>query len=153
MATVQKEGFNITGIYIRTTNAENQAMKDIGALWDRFLSENWMARISGRLDNSIYSVYTDYEGDFTKPYGVILGCRTSDGAAVPEGMITRRISAGTYEHRIIKGNIMEGVVGKAWSEIWNSDLQRTYTADFEVYGEKASDPTNAVIDLFISLQS
>ena len=39
-----------------------------------------------------------------------------------------------------------------WTKIWNSDLVRTFTADFEVYGEKAQNPENAEVDIFVAIK-
>ena len=36
----------------------------------------------------------------------------------------------------LKGNLAEGIVYNEWLKIWNMDLNRTYTADFEIYDEK-----------------
>jgi predicted transcriptional regulator YdeE len=32
------------------------------------------------------------------------------------------------------------------------DLDRSYTADFEIYGEKAQNPENAEVDIFIAVK-
>lgn len=35
--------------------------------------------------------------------------------------------------------------------LWNSDLPRKYTADFEIYGEKAQNPENAEVDILVAV--
>lgn len=52
--------FPIIGISVRTTNENGQAIKDIGPLWERFLSENLIEKIPNKVDPTVYSVYTDY---------------------------------------------------------------------------------------------
>jgi predicted transcriptional regulator YdeE len=52
----------------------------------------------------------------------------------------------------VKGNILQGVVFDEWTKIWNSDLERAFTADFEVYGEKSLNPENAEVDIFIAVK-
>jgi predicted transcriptional regulator YdeE len=47
---------------------------------------------------------------------------------------------------------MEGVKYKTWMDICNTNLQRAYTTDFEIYGEKSADPSNASVDIFIALK-
>ena len=47
---------------------------------------------------------------------------------------------------------MQGIVYNEWVKIWNSDLDRTFVADFEVYGEKAQDPTNAEVEIFVGVK-
>jgi predicted transcriptional regulator YdeE len=40
---------------------------------------------------------------------------------------------------------------KTWETIWKSDLDRRYTADFDIYGEKARDFDNAEMDTYIAI--
>ena len=59
--------------------------------------------------------------------------------------------AGFYTKFIAKGNLMQGVVYNEWVKIWNSDLDRNYVADFEVYGENTEDPENAEVEIFVGI--
>jgi len=47
---------------------------------------------------------------------------------------------------------MGGVVIAEWQRIWASGLERSYTADFEVYGQKAQDPSNAEVDFLVAIK-
>jgi predicted transcriptional regulator YdeE len=145
------ESFSILGIAVRTTNENGQAGKDITALWNKFMSEGILEQIPNKVDNTIYCVYTEYEKDHTKPYTTILGCKVSNLDTIPNGMKGKKIDAGNYSKYIAKGNIAQGIVFEAWTKIWNSDIKRAYTADFEVYGEKAQDPGKAEVDIFIAV--
>jgi len=71
---------------------------------------------------------------------------------IPEGMTGKSFEGGTYAKLSTKGDIMQGVVGNKWSEIWAMDLNRAFTADFEVYGAKAQNPSDAEIDFFIAVK-
>ena len=146
------EPFHVIGISARTTNENNQSAKDIGALWNKFLSENIMQAIPNRIDNIIYSVYTDYEKDHTKPYTSILGCRVSSLESIPDGFTGKTISGGNYKIFTAKGKISDGVIYKEWKKIWELDLKRKYTADFEVYDAKAQNPDNAEVDIYIAIE-
>ena len=145
------EPFTIVGISVRTTNQDGQAAQDIAALWNRFLGENLAAHIPNKVDQSVYSVYTDYVGDHTQPYTVVLGCRVSEGAIAPDGMVAKHVSGGTYQPFVAQGNLSQGAVYQAWVSIWNADLDRVYTADFEVYGEKALNPEDAEVDIYVAV--
>tara|TARA_B110000037_G_scaffold62147_1_gene76029 strand:- start:22161 stop:22280 length:120 start_codon:yes stop_codon:yes gene_type:complete len=35
-----------------------------------------------------------------------------------------------------------------WNKIWKSKIDRTYTADFEVYAKEAMNPKDGKIDIF-----
>lgn len=146
------ESFFIIGIEVRTTNQNGQAGNDIPKLWERFFNEGILNKIPNKVNSSIYSVYTDYEEDYTKPYTTILGCRVENLNEIPEGMIGKIISGGKFTKFTAKGNLNEGVVFSEWLKIWSMPLNRKYTADFELYGEKAQNPLNAEVDIFIALR-
>lgn len=152
MILIQNPPFAFIGLSIRTTNENQQAMQDISALWTRFFTENVLASIPNKVDNTIYCIYTDYEKDYTKPYTTLLGCKVSSLENIPDGLVGRTIDGATYTTFTVKGNINEGIVGQKWGEIWSTDLDRAYTADIEVYGEKAQDPANAEIDILIAIK-
>lgn len=151
MQKVKIEPFNLIGISIRTTNESGQSAKDIADLWNKFMSENISDKIPNKIDNTVYSLYTDYEGDHTKPYTTILGCKVDKVSQVPEGLITKSFEGGDYMKTSTKGELMKGIVANKWYEIWAMDLDRKYTADFEVYGEKALNPNDAEVEIFIAV--
>ena len=53
------------------------------------------------------------------------------------------------ERRICYGQVSPRVV--KWVKIWEMNLARKYTVDFEVYGEKARNPQDAEIDFYIAV--
>lgn len=145
------EEIYVVGLAVRTTNENSQAAKDIPGLWERFFAENIAAGIPGKTGPEFYCIYTDYEDDFTKPYTTILGCPVTNLSQIPEGLTGHTIVSGDYTHFQAKGKLSEGIVYQQWTGIWNSGMQRAYGSDFEIYGEKAQDPENAVVDIFISV--
>jgi predicted transcriptional regulator YdeE len=146
------KSFYVLGIAVRTSNENGQAGKDIPALWNQFMSEGILDKIPNKVDNTVYSIYTEYEEDYKKPYTTVLGCKVSSLDEVPAGMKAITISEGGYFRCTAKGNMMEGMVYNEWIKIWNSDIPRAYTTDFEVYGEKAQNPEDAEVDIFLALQ-
>lgn len=144
--------FNVIGISVRTTNENGQSGKDIPALWSQFMSEEIQSKIPNKVSEDLFCIYTDYEKDHTKPYTTILGCKVENLDVVPENMIGKTIESANYEELIAKGNLSEGIVFNKWLEIWNSDLDRSFTADFEVYGEKTQNPEKAEVAIYIALQ-
>lgn len=152
MSTQQVQAFHVIGISIRTTNEHGQSAKDIPALWTKFTTEGTLNKIPGRVNDTIYSIYTDYEKDHTKPYTTIIGCKVESLGNVPDGMVGKTIEAGMYETFLATGNIMQGIVIAEWIKIWAAQIPRAFTADFEVYDERASDPTNATVEIFIAVK-
>jgi predicted transcriptional regulator YdeE len=146
------EKFNVIGISVRTTNENGQSGKDIGELWNKFMMDKVLEQIPNKMEGSVYCIYTDYESDYTKPYTTIIGCKVKDLNTIPNGMIGRTIESGNYSKHTAKGNNLQEMIVQAWMKIWNSDLRRSYTADFEVYGEKAYKQEGAEVDIFVAIQ-
>ncbi|WP_159800633.1 GyrI-like domain-containing protein [Flavobacterium sp. MK4S-17] len=147
------ETIYLTGIALKekTTNENNQAMQDCGRLWQEFESKGYFSKIDNKLENKIYAVYYDYEGDHTKPYSYFIGCRVAAGSLAPEGMENIVIPPGNYKIITAKGK-MPDCVADAWRTIWNSDIKRAYKADFEIYDGESFDWNNAEIAIFISVE-
>jgi predicted transcriptional regulator YdeE len=152
MQIVKIEPFKIIGISIRTTNENGQASQEIADLWQRFMSENVISKIPNKIDNSVYSLYTEYESDHTKPYTAILGCKVENLDGVPNGMVGKSFNGGTYSKTTSKGDLMQGLVVNQWSKIFEMELYRTYDADFEIFGEKAQNPTDAEVEFYIGIK-
>lgn len=143
---------NIVGISVRTSNNNGEAARDIPALWNKFMVDGVAEKIPNKVDGTIYCLYTDYEKDHTTPYTTILGCAVSTLADTPKGMVFKTIEAANYQKYTAKGNLNEGIVFNEWMKIWNSDLDRAFTIDYEVYGVKATNMENAEVDIFIALK-
>ncbi len=151
MQTTSIESFFVVGLAVRTRKENNQAAQDIPALWNRFMGEGIAEKITNKIDPTVYAVYTDYEGDHTQPYTTLIGCRVPSLADIPEGMTGREIPGGTFRQYLAKGNLQEGAVYGVWNEIWQTDLLRSYRADFEVYGPKSMNPLDAEVEILIGL--
>lgn len=68
-------------------------------------------------------------------------------------MVGIEIEGGRYQKFTVQGKMPDAVV-EQWQTIWSRDkeLNRRYTADFEVYGAKAQDPGQAAVDIFIAVE-
>lgn len=153
MEKVMVEPFYIIGLGVKTTNADGKGAQDIASLWQKFMYENILEKIPNKVDPTIYCVYTDYEGDYTQPYLTLLGCKVKSLDEVPEGLTAKSFDGGSYLKMTAKGDMSQGLVINQWTKIWNMDLDRAYTADFEVFGQKAQNPADAEIDFFIAVNS
>lgn len=152
MQNLTLEPFHLVGISVRTTNENGQAAQEIGAMWEKFLSENLLDSIPDKVDSTIYSVYTEYEGDHTMPYTAILGCRVNSLENVPNGMVGKTIPGGNYVKTSAKGDLTQGLIVNEWHGIWDVDLDRAYTTDFEAFGEKARNPNDAEVDFYLAVK-
>jgi predicted transcriptional regulator YdeE len=142
----------LTGIALphKTTNANGQSGQDCGKLWQQFEKGEYFIKIPERLDEKLYAVYFDYEGDHTKPFSYFIGCRVAPGSAAPEGMESIVIPPADYIKFTAKGKIPD-CIGETWNTIWRSDLKRAYKADFEIYDERSSNWEDAEVDIYVSV--
>ncbi len=147
-----KNSLIIAGMAVRTSNQNGEAARDIPLLWQKFMSGNIPEKIRNKADESIYCVYTDYEGDFTQPYTTLLGCRVFDTDTVPDGLEVREIPVGTYEVFTAAGKTEDNVVYQEWLKIWNSGLNRTYQADFEVYPPFLAGSEKTKVKIYIGIK-
>lgn len=151
MENVTLTPFFVLGIAVSTSNDPGKAAIDIPELWARFSKENIASKLENKLGDEVYSIYTDYEGDYTQPYTTVIGYAVQNLDQIPEGMRGVTISAGPYQKHALKGNMSEGLVFNAWLDIWKSGVSRAYTTDFEVYGAKAQNTEAAEVDIFIAV--
>ena len=133
--TTTLEEIKVIGIKARTSN--DAASDEIPKLWQKFFTEGIKDKIPNKISSDILSLYTEYESDYTKPYTIIICCKVKDFSDVPEGMVSKIIPASKFAVFTAKGKMPDELV-KTWQHIWNSDLERTYTGDFDVYTEKYS---------------
>lgn len=152
MKTTKIEPFHIIGISIRTTNENSQATQDIGSLWKKFMTADILQKIPNKISDDVFSIYTNYESDHSKPYDTILGCEVSSLDMIPDGMLGQSFEGGNFAKFLSKGDATKGAVYNTWLEIWNSDLDRLYTADFEIYGEKAKNPSDTEVAIFVAIR-
>lgn len=81
----QIKSFKIIGIAIETTNKNGKSAEDLGKLWERFYSDNIISQIPNKESDEIYSIYTDYETDYTGKYTSIIGLKVSSLNSIPNG--------------------------------------------------------------------
>jgi len=152
MQKVIIEPFKAIGIAVRTTNEDGRGVKDIGDLWARFMSEGIADKIPNRVEQAIYSLYTDYEGDHTQPYTAMLICKVDSLDDIPDGMTGRSFAGGNYVKITATGDLTKGMIGDQWAKIGEMGLDRSFTADYEIFDERSHDSANAEIDFLIAVR-
>ncbi|MFA5592894.1 MAG: GyrI-like domain-containing protein [Micavibrio sp.] len=136
LQTEELGGFSIVGISTLTCNENGKAADDINALWQRFFEEAVGDSIPHKDGQAIYAVYSDYEGDHTKPYRVTIGCKTLPVAAdLREGLHKIHIPAADYMIFAARGEQPKSLL-QTWETIWKSDIKRSYGCDLEIYGQR-----------------
>ncbi|RYG08158.1 MAG: AraC family transcriptional regulator, partial [Chitinophagaceae bacterium] len=115
------ENFKIIGISTQTTNQNNQAAKDLGALWQRFYAEEIFNKIPNKESEDVYAVYTDYESDYTGKYTTIIGQRVNTLDNIPDGLVGKEINNEKLLRYKAKGEMPNAVV-ETWKDIWANDI-------------------------------
>jgi predicted transcriptional regulator YdeE len=155
---VQQDGFTVVGIAIRTSNAEQMtAARPIGKQWERLMGEGLLAAIPDKADGKIVAVYLEYANDKDGEYTHLLGARVTKSENLPAGMVTKKVPAGRYAVFTSERGPVQKVIVDLWRRVWATPKNelggdRTYKADFEVYDERARNPADAVVDLFIGIR-
>ncbi len=148
---VKRENTILVGIECRTQNTPDKAPIDIAALWDKFLKEDIFSQIPSKVSDEVYALYTDYEGDHTKPYSIIIGCMVSSVDNLPEHLVAKKIPGGNFAKFKAVGKHPEALI-TTWQNIWSDEtLSRRYSGDLEVYGQKfQNDPQE--VDVLIAIE-
>ena len=147
------EAFTVVGISVRTTNQNHKSQEDITKLWESFLLNGVVQSIKNKISDDIYCIYTDYQSDYTGEYTTLIGYKVSDTKGIPtnKSLVIKDFPACKYLKYTSEGELPY-VVGKTWAHIWQSNANRAYITDFDIYGEEAKDPQNAKVTTFLSIK-
>lgn len=145
----QKKKFFI-GLELRTNNEE--CALSMPAHKDKFFNENVSAKIPNKVDGNILALYTDYEGDYTKPYSWVLGCEVSSLDEIPSGLVGKVIPESQYAVFTTRGEFPQGLIA-AWQAVWKSNLPRSYTSDFELYRFDFHPKKNPEVKVYIAVEN
>lgn len=148
---VELEEKVVSGIKVKTTNQNGKAIQDIGITWQKLFTGEIYEKIQNKVNNKTIGLYTEYEGDYTKPYIFIAGAEVSQKVESNKEIVSKVIPKGKYAKFVITGDVQNSV-GQAWQEIWNMDLKRKYTCDFEEYQNNSEDMQKQEIHIFIALE-
>ena len=140
----------VVGMKIKTTNQEGKAVQDIGLTWQKLFANGIYEKIENKVNHKTIGLYAQYEGDYTKPYTFMAGAEVSKEVESNEGLESIVIPKGKYAKFILIGDVQNSV-GQAWQEIWNMDLKRKYTCDFEEYQNNSEDMLKQEIHIYIAL--
>ena len=127
------EGFSVVGLSIVTDN--EKASDEINALWEEFFAGNIGQKVENRADDVIYAVYSDYEGDHTKPYRLTIGYKIEGDPKIEGHLHHVMVQAADYAMMSAAGEQPKALI-ETWQAVWQSDLDRRFETDFEVYGKR-----------------
>lgn len=155
---VNQTEFIVIGISTRTSNAKEMSGEGvIGKQWERFMKEGVLGKIPNKVDSNTLALYTDYQSDVTGEYTFTLGARVSSAEKVPPGMAAKKVPAGRYAVFTSEKGLVGQVVANTWRRIWATPKSaaggdRAYRADFEVYDQRATDPKDAQVEIYVGIK-
>lgn len=135
----------VVGVSDKTSNEDPQMGSIIGSLWTRLYESGAYGTIQNKVNDHAIGLYSDY---IENGYSVTCGCQV-EGTGNQGELTEKIIPAGRYAKFSVHGDMVE-TVAKAWGEIWRTELNRSYTGDFEEYTN--SDCKNADVDIYVALQ-
>lgn len=149
--------FTVVGISARTTNAREAGSDgNIPQQWQAFFRDGIAAQIPNKVGAELYAVYTEYASDHNGEYTFVIGCKVKDGTPVPAGLNSVRIPSGDYAVIPSEKGPVARVVPAAWQDVFklehSGELLRAYRSDFELYDQRAQDPQNAQVDLYLGVK-
>ena len=150
-------GFTVIGIAARTDNAKESTSDGIiPKQWQKFFSEGTLGQIPNKTSPNLYAVYTDYASDHNGEYTYVVGTAVKDGTAAPTGMVVKRVPTAQYAVFTTEIGPFAKVVPAAWQRIFKLEeegkLKRAYNTDFEIYDQRAQNPQNAQIDIYVGIK-
>ncbi len=152
-SVMHKPSINLIGIECRTSNLPDAAPVDIPKHWQKFYNENVIGKVPNKISNEVIALYCDYEGDYTQPYSLVIGCAVDSLDAIPTGMVGKIIPSSTYAVFQAVGEHPKALI-ETWTNIWQqSNLKRSYTGDFEVYGENFFSESPQKVDVLIAIET
>lgn len=144
----------VAGFHIRTTNKNGRSIKDQSEFWEGFFTKGLNDKISNKKNtDEILGVYFDFAGDHTDDYSFLIGYEVNDFKDIPEEVTTLTIPSGKFALFTDKEkrNIGEKV-GLLWNEIWNTEIDRTYNKDYEVYKLNSMNSDNPQVDIYVGIK-
>ena len=149
--------FTVIGISARTKNAKEAGLDGvIGKQWQKFFQEGVLENIPGKISPVIYAVYTDYESDHNGEYTYVIGASVKEGTRAPAGMVAVTVPAGSFAVITSDRGALPQVVPSAWQRVFQLEderqLNRVYKTDFEVYDQRAQNPQDAQVDLYLGVK-
>lgn len=138
----------LVGISVKTSNDSPDMGNVIGGLWGNFYGRGIHEQIKNTVNEFAIGLYSDYTDD-RNGYCITVGNEVSSLDENNKNLDVKIISAGKYAKFSICGNMVTAVAN-AWQQIWQINLDRSFTGDFEEY--KNADVENAEIDIYVALK-
>jgi predicted transcriptional regulator YdeE len=97
----------------------------------------------------MYGIYTDYDAHGN--YSLIIGAPVSNAQEIPEGMINCTIPSANYAVFSAQGPFAP-TIANTWATVWQTNLDRAFTYDFEVYDAHSTNNDKSIVNIYIAVK-
>lgn len=157
---VTLDDIKLVGLTCRISNKLelDPSTAKIGQTLTDYFQNGLSKTISNRKNPGVtYCVYTNYESDWTGHYTYLIGEEVTSFSDVPQNLSQIIIPAQHYAKFTSVPGVMPKVCIEMWQKIWNMTVkdfgnERAYLVDFEIYDDRAVDPMNTILDIYIGLR-
>ena len=152
--TALNSPIKLIGKTIRTTNAEGKCITDMSKFWCEFYKNNESLNIPNKTDeNYCYGVYSNYESGTEGYYDYTIAYQVDSLETIPDGFTALTIEPGNFA-KFKEESVMNlsSKCNSLWNKIWNSDIDRTFQIDYEIYEVASSCGDNPQMEYFISVK-
>ncbi|MFC6079997.1 GyrI-like domain-containing protein [Sphaerisporangium aureirubrum] len=156
MIIVDRPETLVIGYAVRTDNADeaDPSRAKLPGLWARAGAPGAFAHIPGRVDENLYAVLFDYEGEHQGAYTQVVGAAVRTAARLPEGMVAVRVPSVPSLKVEAHGPMPQALI-EAWQEVWRhteagSVPPRAFTTDLEIHHRAGVDLYLAVLGTSVS---
>lgn len=149
----------LVGVSVRTSFVKeaNPLTSEIMKLVGKYFSGQLGDKILNRIKQGVtYCVYSEYENEYKGDYRYFIGEEVSSIDAVCEGFDVLVIPQGDYLKFTAGPGAIPIIVISTWQKIWqlfqkNEHGKRLYKVDYEVYDERARNPQNSIVDIYVGI--
>lgn len=151
----------LVGLTVRTNNKNeiNPEVSRIGALAGSYWGDQVANAFNDRVNAGVtYAVYTEYESDENGEYTYFIGEEVKSLDNQDQSKFkSLLIPSSNYQKFTTGPGKMPDIIIASWQEIWQMSKEdfggkRKYLADFEIYDQRASDPNNSEVDIYIGIE-
>lgn len=151
----------LLGLKVRTSYQNelnpltSQIIPCVGRYWQEKIADTIPFR---KNPGVLHAAYCEYDNDYTGAYSYFIGEEVSSIENMPSGLEILTIPAGRYTKFTTPMGIMPFVVIHGWQQIWamteaQINGKRRYDVDFEIYDERAKDPNQTILDIYLGVST
>ena len=152
-AIKELEQIYIVGFSLETSLTGDRYITDLENIWYQYAEQYPLSKITNKLDEKIYVVYTNYgSGDDGYGFTIVLGHRVANLDAVPADLDSITVPASKYAVFNVSGNLEQNV-SQMWEHIEeDAGLERAYNADLEIYDISSIDDVEGTAKIWASVE-